>query len=153
MLFRIGDINACNWKRVVDLKPSPSQMNFIEPNALSIVQSKFEEGWHPAALYAGDEIVGFGMYGEFREQGETEVWLDRFMIDYRSQGLGYSKIFLRKLLERMKNEFNTNKVFLSVYQENKHAIRIYRSLGFQLTNSRDENGELIYILCFKDGQI
>lgn len=143
MCYTIQEVSADNWRQVIKLQVSSSQQSFIEPNAVSITESKYETRWVPVALYAGEELVGFAMYGKLPENGIDEVWLDRFMIDHRFQGRGYAKIFIRMLIGRLKQTYGCDKIFLSFYEDNKHAIRLYESLGFMLTDMRDCNGEII----------
>ena len=48
-----------------------------------------------------------------------------------------------KLLKIMKKEYNPDEVYLSVYDNNKVAIKLYKKLGFKFNGKLDINGEKI----------
>lgn len=144
--FYVKRVTNENREAIIRLKVKDSQSGFIESNAYSLAQSKFEPYWNPVALYKEDCIVGFAMYGKITVDREEQVWLDRFMIDYRFQGFGYSKIFMRKLIDVLFRTYQCDKIYLSVFEDNENAIHIYKNIGFQFTDLRDRLGEIIAYL-------
>lgn len=48
---KIVEVNAENWYECCVLELSKEQTAFIEPNAISIAQSKFEPTLKPYAIY------------------------------------------------------------------------------------------------------
>lgn len=54
-----------------------------------------------------------------------------FLIDNRYQGKGYGKAALKLLITRLFCEYQCNTIYLSLYQQNKHAYHLYTSFGFQ----------------------
>mgnify|MGYP002225798889 CR=1 FL=1 len=44
------------------------------------------------------------------------------------------------LLERLPKEYGKDRVFLSVYDDNQGAIRLYEKLGFAFNGELDTNG-------------
>lgn len=59
--------------------------------------------------------------------------------------MGYAKIVVPLLIEKIKNEYNYNKLYLSVYEDNYIAINFYKKLGFEFNKEKDINGELIMV--------
>ncbi|MBC1433894.1 GNAT family N-acetyltransferase [Listeria rocourtiae] len=142
MSLRIEHVDQSNWYHIINLKVHPSQENFIESNACSIVESQYTAGWYPVGLYSNDVLVGFAMYGCHEQDA---IWLDRFMIDKRYQGHGLGHQFLVYLLERIKIQFKIRKILLSFTPENKYARSFYERHGFSNTNEVDLKGELIFM--------
>ena len=70
-------------------------------------------------------------------------WLDRFLIDQRFQGQGYGKAACRLLMLMLIEKYQTNKLYLSVYDTNSSAIRLYQQLGFVFNGELDTNGERV----------
>ena len=80
------------------------------------------------------------MYGRWQD---GRVWLDRFLIDQRFQGQGYGKAARRLLMLMLIEKYQTNKLYLSVYDTNSSAIRLYQQLGFVFNGELDTNGERV----------
>lgn len=141
MNFYFRDINKENWKEAVDLRVKDEQSDFIESNALSIAESKYVENWIVKGIYLEEELIGFTMYGYFDD--DKRVWLDRYMIDYKFQGKGYGKKGLLRLIEHIANEFKVKKIYLSIFENNKGALRLYEKIGFKFTGELDYGGEKV----------
>lgn len=88
------------------------------------------------------------MYGKL--EYENRVWLDRFMIDYRFQNKGYGRASLDYLINSLIKEYNCNEIYLSIYEENSHAIKLYKSVGFNFNQEVDDNGEKVMVLKLND---
>lgn len=56
---QIVELNAENWYDCCELEVSPEQKKFMESNAISIAQSKFEPTLKPYAIYDNEKVVGF----------------------------------------------------------------------------------------------
>ncbi|WP_331666973.1 GNAT family N-acetyltransferase [Metaclostridioides mangenotii] len=140
--------NKDNWHDLISLSVKEDQSQFIESNLLSIAESKFEKSWKPVGIYDGDTLIGFAMYGKL--EYENRVWLDRFMIDYRSQNKGYGRASLDFLINSLIKEYNCNEIYLSIYEENSYAIKLYKSVGFNFNQEVDDNGEKVMVLKLND---
>lgn len=139
MSREIRDITSSNEKEILSLNITKEQHHFIEPISQCLAEAKEDNRYVPLGLYKNDKAVGFSMYGKFEDQ----VWLDRFLIDKRFQGTGLGQYFMQKLIEFLKIKFPTNNIYLSVYENNKRAIKLYKKLGFIFINEEDENGEKV----------
>lgn len=56
---KIVEVNAENWYDCCELEVTAEQENYIESNAISIAQSKFEPTLKPYVIYADEKAVGF----------------------------------------------------------------------------------------------
>ena len=52
----IKEINKMNWYECCKLKVSEAQQRYLEPNAISILQSKFEQTLKPYGIYLNDKM-------------------------------------------------------------------------------------------------
>ncbi len=148
MSIELKDISRSNFDAVLKLDVDESQRGFVAPNVKSIAESKVYDIFHPRAIYKGDELVGFLMYGQ--DDGKTDdVWIIRFMIDRAYQGKGYGKAAMISVINEMKDRYNMDKIFLSFEPENTLAQKLYEKLGFTNTG-RVEQGELVYCLEMKN---
>ena len=65
----LREITPQNFKECIDLKVADSQKSFVATNVMSIAQSKIYPTVTPMAIYAGDELVGFTMFGLDEDDG------------------------------------------------------------------------------------
>ncbi|UHA75820.1 GNAT family N-acetyltransferase [Paenibacillus sp. 481] len=145
MSLHLCEVTAANWRAVAALQVAEEQSSFIESNAFSMAESLFEENGFSVALYDGELLVGYAMYGWYSE-AESSIWLDRFMIDQTYQGKGYAKRFIRLLLDHMQEQYGTRKTFLSLHPDNKLAQQLYESFGFRLTGAIDDDGPVVGVV-------
>ena len=129
----------------MDLKVSKEQEKHLpHSNTTSIAESKFYPNWATLGIYKDDKIIGFAMYGLDEEEIDW-VCLIRFMIDEKYQGRGYGKYALELLLNRMKEEINPSKIYLSFHPENTIAKKLYLNLGFkQFITGLESEDEIFY---------
>lgn len=146
MNLLLKDVDESNWRDVVALSVSENQMNFIEPNAVSLLEAAYDVslGWRPLAMYDGKKLIGFSMIGAKKEK---TMWLDRLMIEADSQGKAYGSLFLPLLIHLMKEQYAVERIYLSVHDENEKIIPYYQRFGFIDSQRYDpENGERIMYL-------
>ena len=144
----IRTITDENWRAIVELKVKSNQYSFISPNAESMLETFYETrfNWTTYGLYAENLPVGFAMIGAYNEEHQY-IWLDRFMIDAQSQGKGYGKMFLEKLIAFIRQNWSVKDIVLSINEQNLAAKRLYESFNFKETGRIDEeNGEQIMVL-------
>lgn len=89
------------------------------------------------------------MYGLFPEYDEDNldgrVWLDRFFIDEHYQGKGLGKKMLKALIQHLAGLYKCKKIYLSIFENNIHALRLYQTFGFQFNGELDFNGEKVMV--------
>lgn len=136
----LREITAQNFRDCVNLKVGDAQKTFVASNVMSIAQSKIYPTMNPAAIYAGDELVGFTMFGLDTDDGR--YYLVRLMIDEKHQGKGYGRAATLAVIERLKQIENCREIYLSFVPENTNAEKLYESVGFQRTGEISE-GEIV----------
>lgn len=139
-MITLREITSENWRECIGLSVKESQKGFVAPNVYSLAQAKVYPSYKPLAIYHGDEMVGFTLYGVDPE--DNEMGISRLMIDQKYQGKGYGRAALAQLLERIKQEVSPHAIYLSFEPENKNAEALYRSFGFEHTGEV-EGGELV----------
>lgn len=146
MNLSIINVNEKNYDEIINLKVFKSQLNHIETVLECIQEAKTNSNWRTVGIYDGKKAIGFAMYAEFEENKIKRVWLDRFLISADNQGKGYGKASVKLLISRLQREYDVNKIYLSVYEDNKVAIDLYKKIGFEFNGELDVNGEKVMML-------
>ncbi len=147
MKVRLKDIDRENFRQCVKLEVNEEQRDFVAPNVFSIAQSKVEPEFNVQAVYDGEEMVGFVMYGWEEEEGCHS--LARLMIDKNQQGKGYGRAATEEVIRRLRAEPGCKQIVLSVNPANANARALYESLGFAKTG-KVAYGEDVMLLKFED---
>lgn len=130
----------------IDLKVQNHQYFYVESIEECLEEARYYDGWNAYKIYDNEEMIAFGMYGQFPEE-ENKVYLDRFFIDENYQGKGYFAKIMPKLLEKISKEYNTSEIYTVVFVDNKQGYELAQKIGFKDTEKTDVNGEKI--LCYK----
>lgn len=147
MNIRFIPVDELNFDEMKHLHIKDSQKGTVETVEECCKEAELFSLWRPTAIADGNQFIGFTMYGLWINEGESgRVWLDRFFIDERYQGMGYAKPVLKLLIQKIIDEYAYDKLYLSVYETNEVAIKIYESLGFEFNGELDINEELIMVL-------
>ena len=117
---------------------------YVASNALSIVQSVYEDGWVVKAIEHEGELIGFTMFGFNEEEDFYE--LCRIMIDRKHQNKGYGTRAIRMILEEMKARFSCGEVYLSTDPENARGKHVYEKVGFRSEHRTVDDEELFKIV-------
>lgn len=142
----IKDVDESNWRDIVALSVSKDQEAFIETNGQSLLEAAYDVSlnWHPLALYDDRQLIGFSMIGAKQDKS---MWLDRLMIDAKFQGKHYGSLFIPLLINFMKEQYEIERIYLSVHEENEKIIPYYQRFGFIDSQRHDpENGERVMYL-------
>ena len=153
MKLELIDVTRENWMNVVFLTTNKDSIvtlceDFVASNALSIVQSVYEDGWTIKAIKVEDGIVGFTMYGYCEEHNLYEI--SRLMIDTEFQGYGYGKEALKQVIEEMKKDSNCKEVYASADSNNSRAKSLFEALNFTNTNKCVDYEELYCLDLLKE---
>ncbi|MDJ0332699.1 GNAT family N-acetyltransferase [Planococcus sp. S3-L1] len=127
---KIVELNIENWYDCCKLEVSEEQTPYMEPNAVSIAQSKFETSLKPYAIYTGDKVVGFLMYNSVPEELDG-YWVYRIMVDKAFQGQGIGKAATKLMIAEMTKSLNATKIVVGYHPDNLNAHNLYASLGFE----------------------
>lgn len=127
---KIVELNAENWYDCCELEVSEEQTQYMEPNAVSIAQSKFETSLKPYAIYTGEKAVGFLMYNSVPEELDG-YWVYRIMVDKAFQGQGIGKAATKLMIDEMAKSLNAKKIVVGYHPDNLNAHNLYAGLGFE----------------------
>ncbi len=149
MTVTLRPITRDNLGAVLRLKLHPGQESFVADNAVSIANAYVEPTFIPLGVYAGDELVGFAMYGQHPDTGAW--WVIRLMIDREQQGQGYGRAAMEAVLAMMAERVGCEEIVTSFVPSNAAAAGLYASLGFRPTGEI-EDGEPLVRLWLADRQ-
>ncbi len=144
----LREVSAANIEDVLALDVAGHQRRFVAHNARSIAQAAHApHAWY-RAIYAGDTAVGFIMLTIIDEEiaglpmrGEPYVW--RLMVDERCQGRGYGSRALDLAAAEARTWGQPRWLWLSCVPGTGSPYELYRRLGFEDTDQRDADGEVI----------
>lgn len=155
--IHLEKINWDNYIKVINLKVSKKQEDYVASNKASLIHAFLEmsEGTpvYAFAVKHGRTVVGFMQlfYDTDWTAYEREDWLNsdeykkyagkpyfyiwRFMIDEKYQGRGYGKEAFKQTLDFIDSlpfpEGETKYVLLSYEPKNNVAKKMYASFGFE----------------------
>lgn len=146
MFSEIQNVTRLNKEEILALKIADDQIGFLETTEECLAEAEEDPRFVPVGLYKENRAVGFAMYGQFQqEDGKPRVWLDRYFIDERYQQMGLGKYYLQLLIHYLAEFYHTEQIYLSVYEDNTVAIRLYEQFGFRFNGENDEKGEKIMV--------
>jgi len=129
-VISLREVTAENWYDCCQLSITEEQEVFVEPNSVSIAQSKYEPTLQLRAIYLGQDLVGFAMYNtETEELGGH--WIYRLMIDKRYQRRGIAKRAMRLIIDEIATSLNCRRLVVGYKPDNTAAGALYSSLGFE----------------------
>jgi diamine N-acetyltransferase len=148
-LITLKEINKENWFDVIKLYSAEDMKNKIfesniASNCFSLAQASIDKNWITKAIYHGELLVGFTMYGYSEELSGYE--LCRIMIHYNQQGKGYGKKALLLILEEMTKLYQCEEILITFLPDNSKAKNLYESIGFKDTGRviKGLDDELVY---------
>jgi diamine N-acetyltransferase len=144
MNVTLRPITRDNLWAVVDLKLHPGQEAFVADNIDSIANASVEPTFVPLAIYAGEGLVGFAMYGEHPPDSGT-WWVIRLMIDRDHQGRGFGRAAMEALIAMMAERVGCDEIVTSFNPANAVALGLYTSLGFQPTGEIEDDEPLLLL--------
>ena len=127
--IKIEELNEDNWYDCCELELSENQVEYMEANAVSIAQSKFEPSLKAFAIYFEEKVVGFLMFNTLKEELDG-YWVFRIMVDKNFQGQGIGKVATQLMISEMSKLPNAEKIVVGYHPDNKAAHHLYASLGF-----------------------
>ena len=144
MTVTLRPLDRENLWPVVELSLHPGQEAFVAPNIDSIANAYVEPTFVPLAVYDGDDLVGFAMYGQ-HPPDVGRWWVIRLMIAAEHQGEGYGRAAMETVIAMMAERVCCKEIVTSFNPDNAVASRLYASLGFRPTGEI-EDGEPLVLL-------
>ena len=71
------------------------------------------------------------LYSKVYKKEKDYVAVSMVVVLREYQGKGYGKQAVLSLLDRLHTEYQSGTVYLSVYENNPHAIKLYQQIGFR----------------------
>ena len=148
MNVTLQPINEHNFLDAFHLELAPGQEAFVSSPIRSLAQAYvYRNQCTPFGIYDGDTMVGYVMVIYDYDVPEYDVW--HLMIDARYQHRGFGRAAMEQVLAYIaaKPFGDSPRVAMTCHQDNTAALRLYESLGFAPTGTRDEaEVELVRIL-------
>ncbi len=144
MNLRIVNVTKYNQKQAKKISVFNYQKGYIESVDECLHDARERSDWVPVCIELDGEIIAFAMYGYINE--EKRLWIDRFIIDKHFQGHGYARPVIDFIIKHLNDEYEGEDIYLSVYEDNEIAIKLYREFGFEFNGELDLNGEKIMVL-------
>ena len=147
-MITLKPITEENFLDAFNLKLAPGQEQYVSHPIRSLAQAYvYRNQCQPFGIYAEDKIVGYVMVIYDYDLTEYDIW--HMMVDESSQGKGYGRLALERVLEYIQTKpfGSSSRVALTCNRENVHALHLYRDKGFAETGAADEDEiELALIL-------
>ena len=126
----IRDVDRSNWLQCTQLAPTEEQKDaFPWAVVYWLAESRFETSYRPMAIYAGETLVGFSVYGKDPEDGS--YWIVALLIDAKYQRLGYGRSAVSALVDLMHSRHSCTQITVGHRPENTAAGALYESIGFR----------------------
>ena len=139
MNVTLQPINEHNFLDAFHLELAPGQEAFVSSPIRSLAQAYvYRNQCTPFGIYDGDTMVGYVMVIYDYDVPEYDVW--HLMIDARYQHRGFGRAAMEQVLAYIaaKPFGDSPRVAMTCHQDNAAALRLYESLGFAPTGTRDE---------------
>ena len=148
MNVTLRPINEHNFLDAFHLELAPGQEAFVSSPIRSLAQAYvYRNQCTPFGIYDSDTMVGYVMVIYDYDVPEYDVW--HLMIDARYQHRGFGRAAMEQVLAYIaaKPFGDSPRVAMTCHQDNTAALRLYESLGFAPTGTRDEaEVELVRVL-------
>lgn len=125
---QLRPITEANWGACAALDVRAHQRAWLPSNLHSIAAAQFYPDNACRAVHAGDQLVGFGLYGIEHPTGRVKVF--RLMIAAEHQRRGHGFAAMRLMLREMADRWPGADVFVSFQADNSAARHLYERLGF-----------------------
>lgn len=144
MTVTLRPLDRDNLWPVVELNLHPGQEAFVAPNIDSIANASVEPTFVPLAVYAGETLVGFAMYGQ-HPPDIGRWWVIRLMIAAEHQGKGYGRAAMEAVIAMMAERVGCQEIVTSFNPNNAVAAKLYASLGFRPTGEIEDDEPLVLL--------
>lgn len=125
----LQDVTESNREEVIRLTGNKNQHDFMPDVASSLKGLEKYPDARPLAITAGNEVVGFALYGIDEVTGTWKIF--RLLIDKQHQGRGLGKQALKAIVTEMKEKREATDILICYDEHNEVARRMYISFGFE----------------------
>ena len=128
-------VDADNWRAVVGLEVTPEQRAFVAEPSYYLALCCYDT-WNPLAIYAGEQVVGFMMWGI---DDDKSCWLGGVLIDQTQQRRGYGRNAVTEAVALLGKQTGSETFALSYLPSNTVARQLYQGLGFVETGELEDD--------------
>lgn len=140
MAITLRPITEDNFIDAFNLKLRDGQERFVSHPIRSLAQAYvYRDRCQPFGIYSGETMVGYVMVIYDYDVPEYDIW--HMMTDGSQQGNGFGKAALELVLDYIKGKpfGDSGRVALTCNKDNTAALNLYKSFGFELTGSADDD--------------
>lgn len=140
MAIALRPITEDNFIDAFNLKLKDGQERFVSHPVRSLAQAYvYRDQCQLFGIYSGETMVGYVMVIYDYDVPEYDIW--HMMTDGSQQGNGFGKAALELVLEYIKGKpfGDSGRVALTCNKDNPAALNLYKSFGFELTGSADDD--------------
>lgn len=106
----------------------------------SILESKIQSGFPVIVAENNGDVVGFGMYSEFRFREAYKFTVEHSVyVNQTNQGLGIGKLLLTELIQLAKKQ-GLHTMIGVIDAENQNSIYFHHQFGFKTVGIIKESG-------------
>ena len=149
-MVHFGAITEDNFDAIIRMK-RPDGEGFVASNAVSLAQAWLyrEDGdVFPYAVYNDDEVVGFLLLEEDREEQDLILW--RIMFPPEQEGKGYGTQAVQLVLKDAAAAGKYRRVLLDCDPRNRAARHVYEKLGFAPTGVVSHGSDEMEFILIKE---
>jgi diamine N-acetyltransferase len=133
----LREVDGENWRACAAVEVQDEQRDFVMPVSYYLALCHYGGVWHPLAICADGEVVGFVMWAI--DPTDRSGWLGGLTIDRRHQGRGYGAAAAEAAINCLKEEHGCLSAALSYSPANARARALYASLGFEETDELEDD--------------
>jgi diamine N-acetyltransferase len=138
---RLVEVDADSWRDCASVRPRADQAEFVADVTYYLSLCAYGDTWHPLAVVAGGEVVGFLMWGV---DDDASRWIGGLVIDAAHQRRGLGRAAVVQAVRLLVAQDGCANVALSYQPANTAARDLYAALGFVETGeTEDEEGEVV----------
>jgi diamine N-acetyltransferase len=134
--INLRPVNRDNWRDIAKLKVAETQREFVAEPTYYLAMCSYGEIWHPLAIYFGEQVVGFMMWGV--DTADGSCWLGGIIIDQAQQRKGFGRQAIRTAITMLAQQHGLKNFALS-YSPTNPAKRLYHELGFKETDECEDD--------------
>lgn len=140
MTVRLVNVDESNWHDCVKLTVAESEKLFVDSNAFTIAEWKFEPENCVKAIYSDSELTGMLAYYYHDGQYGSFYWLYHLMIAPQYQDKGYGQAAVALAVGEIRGLGGTD-IVTNCEPTNTRAQYLYKKMGF-IHNGTLDGGDI-----------
>jgi diamine N-acetyltransferase len=133
----LTEVGADNWRACAALRVTEDQRRWVADVAYYLCLCAYGDTWHPLAIEADGDVVGFMMWGVDDDQSR---WIGGLVIDVAHQRRGIARAAVVEVVRLLVAQPGCTEVALSYSPDNGASKALYTALGFVETGETEDEG-------------